>query len=101
MYVQEYYQTPQTSWAYLSQRLQDEVGSPERWAEREGIYNLYYVYFTALPRASASGDEAEVVFEVRLDRETGKEILSGTWVCVVEGGEWKLDRLEDERTVPL
>jgi eukaryotic-like serine/threonine-protein kinase len=101
MYVQESYQTPQTSWVYLSERLQNEVGSPERWAQREQIYTLYYVYFTRVPEATASGDTAEVVFEVRLDRDTGKELLSGTWVCVNEGGEWKLDRLENEKTVPL
>ena len=100
MYVQESHQTPQTSWAYLSVRLQDEVGSPERWAQREEIYTLYYVYFTRMPEATASGDTAEVVFEVRLDRDTGKELLSGTWVCVNEDGEWKLDRLENEKTVP-
>lgn len=29
-----------------------------------------------------------------------RSILSGTWVCVNEGGEWKLDRLEDENTTP-
>jgi eukaryotic-like serine/threonine-protein kinase len=101
MYVQESYQTPQTSWVYLSERLQNEVGSPERWAQREQIYTLYYVYFTRYPEATASGDTAEVRFEVRLDRDTGKELLSGTWVCVNEGGEWKLDRLENEKTVPL
>ncbi len=101
MYVQESYQTPQTSWAYLSERLQDEVGSPERWAQQEQIYTLYYVYFTRYPEATASGDTAEVGFEVRLDRDTGKELLSGTWVCVNEDGEWKLDRLENEKTVPL
>ena len=42
----------------------------------------------------------EVTFEVRLDHTWGSELLSGTWVCVNEGGEWKLDRLENERTVP-
>jgi eukaryotic-like serine/threonine-protein kinase len=101
MYVQESYQTPQTSWAYLSERLQSEVGSPERWAQRERIYTLYYVYFTRYPEATASGDTAEVLFEVRLDRDTGKELLSGTWVCVNEDGEWKLNRLEKEKIVPL
>jgi len=101
MYVQESYQTPQTSWAYLSERLQNEVGSPEQWAQREQIYTLYYVYFTRLPEATASGDTAEVEFEVRLDRDTGKELLSGTWVCVNEDGEWKLDRLENQKIVPI
>jgi eukaryotic-like serine/threonine-protein kinase len=101
MYVQESFQTPQTSWAYLSERLQNEVGSPARWAQQEQIYTLYYVYFTRYPEATASGDTAEVGFEVRLDRDTGKKRLSGTWVCVNEGGEWKLDRLENEKTVPL
>jgi eukaryotic-like serine/threonine-protein kinase len=56
--------------------------------------------FTEYPTATVSGDTAEVAFEVRLDRTYGSELLSGTWVCVVEDGEWKLDRLENERTVP-
>jgi eukaryotic-like serine/threonine-protein kinase len=101
MYVQESYQTPETSWAYLSERLQREVGSPEQWAEREQIYDLYYVYFTQYPSATVSGETAEVTFEVRLDRSAGQELLSGTWVCVVEDGEWKLDRLENERVQPI
>jgi eukaryotic-like serine/threonine-protein kinase len=101
MYVQESYQTPETSWAFLSERLQNEVGSPEQWAEREQIYDLYYVYFTQLPEATISGDTAEVSFEVRLDRSGGQELLSGTWVCVVEDGEWKLDRLVNESTQPI
>ena len=100
MYVQESYQTPETSWAFLSERLQAEIGSPEEWAAQEDIYTLTYVYFPQLPAAEIRGDTAEVAFEVRLDRDTGSELLSGTWICVVENGEWKLDRLEDERTVP-
>ena len=101
MYVQESYQTPETSWAFLSERLQNEVGSPEQWAERERIYDLYYVYFTQMPQATVSGDTAEVSFQVRLRRSGGRELLSGTWVCVVEDGEWKLDRLENESIQPL
>jgi tRNA A-37 threonylcarbamoyl transferase component Bud32 len=101
MYVQESYQTPGTSWAFLSERLQNEVASPEQWAEREQIYDLYYAYFTQLPEATVSGDTAEVTFEVRLDRSGGQELLSGTWVCIVEDGEWKLDRLKNERIQPL
>jgi serine/threonine-protein kinase len=101
MYVEESFQTPETSWAYLSERLQREVGSPEQWAEQEQIYDLYYVYFTRYPAATVSGETAEVTFEVRLDRSAGQELLSGTWVCVVEDGEWKLDRLEDEMLQPI
>ena len=100
MYVQESYQTPETSWAFLSERLQGEIGSPEQWAAQEDIYTLTYVYFPELPAAEITGDTAEVAFRVRLDRETGSEFLSGTWVCVVEDGTWKLDRLENEQTVP-
>jgi hypothetical protein len=59
------------------------------------------MYFTQLPQATVSGDTAEVRFEVRLEHTWGSELLSGTWVCVVEGGEWKLDRLENETTTPL
>jgi hypothetical protein len=89
------------SWAHLSERLQEEIGSPEAWAEQEDIYTFEYVYFTQPPAAVVSGDTAEVTFEVQLDRSWGQELLSGTWVCVVENGEWKLDRLENEDTVPL
>jgi hypothetical protein len=56
--------------------------------------------FTSYPAATAAGDSAEVAFEVRLDRTSGSEYLSGTWVCVNDDGEWKLDRLENARTVP-
>jgi tRNA A-37 threonylcarbamoyl transferase component Bud32 len=101
MYVQESYQTPETSWVFLSDRLQNEVGSPEQWADREQIYDLYYVYFTQLPEARVSGETAAVTFEVRLDRSGGRELLSGTWVCVVEDGEWKLDRLQNESVRPI
>jgi hypothetical protein len=47
----------------------------------------------------AVGDTAEVTFEVRLDHTWGSESRSGTCVCVNEGGEWRLDRLENARTV--
>jgi serine/threonine-protein kinase len=59
------------------------------------------VYFTQMPQATISGGTAEVSFQVRLRRSGGRELLSGTWVCVVEDGEWKLDRLEDESIQPL
>jgi eukaryotic-like serine/threonine-protein kinase len=52
-----------------------------------------------LPVARTVGDTAEVTFEVRLDHTWGSESLSGTWVCVNEGGEWKLDRLENAQRV--
>jgi eukaryotic-like serine/threonine-protein kinase len=57
--------------------------------------------FTSYPAATVSGDTAEVDFEVRLDHTWGSELQSGTWVCVVEDGEWKLDRLENEETILL
>jgi hypothetical protein len=99
LYYQESFNRVDASWAYLSERLQNEIGSPERWAEREGIYTFTYMEFTSLPVARAVGDTAEVTFEVRLDHTWGSESLSGTWVCVNEGGEWKLDRLENAQTV--
>jgi hypothetical protein len=101
MYYQESFQRAEASWSYLSERLQQEIGSPEQWAEQEDIYTFTYMYFTQYPQATFSGDTAEVVFEVRLDHTWGSELLSGTWVCVVEDGEWKLDRLENERIQPL
>lgn len=100
LYYQESFARVGASWAFLSQRLQNEIGSPERWAEQEDIYTFTYMEFISYPVARAVGEEAEVTFEVRLDHTWGSELLSGTWVCVNEGGEWKLDRLENERTVP-
>ncbi len=100
LYYQESFNRVDASWAYLSERLQNEIGSPERWAEREDIYTFTYMEFTSYPVARAVGDTAEVTFEVRLDHTWGSESLSGTWVCVDEGGEWKLDRLENAQTVP-
>jgi serine/threonine-protein kinase len=99
LYYQESFNRVDASWAYLSERLQNEIGSPERWAEREDIYTFTYMEFTSLPVARAVGDTAEVTFEVRLDHTWGSESLSGTWVCVNEGGEWKLDRLKNAQSV--
>jgi eukaryotic-like serine/threonine-protein kinase len=101
MYYQESFARAEESWSYLSPRLQNEIGSVEQWAEQEDIYTFTYMEFISYPAATASGDTAEVTFEVRLDHTWGSELLSGTWVCVVEGGEWKLDRLENEETVLL
>jgi eukaryotic-like serine/threonine-protein kinase len=99
LYYQESFNRVDASWEYLSERLQNEIGSPERWAEREDIYTFTYMEFTSLPVARAVGDTAEVTFEVRLDHTWGSESRSGTWICVNEGGEWKLDRLENAQTV--
>jgi serine/threonine-protein kinase len=99
LYYQMSFNRVDASWEYLSERLQNEIGSPERWAEREDIYTFTYMEFTSMPVARAVGDTAEVTFEVRLDHTWGSESLSGTWVCVNEGGEWKLDRLEDAQSV--
>ena len=101
LYREEAFQRAETSFALLSERLQEEVGSPEQWAQQEDIYTFTYMRFTQLPQATVSGDTAEVRFEVRLDHTWGSELLSGTWVCVIEGREWKLDRLENETTTPL
>ena len=89
------------TWALLSPRLQEEIGSPEQWAEQEDIYTFKYMKFTSYPVARAVGEEAEVTFVVRLDHTWGSESLSGTWVCVNVDGQWRLDRLENERTVPV
>ncbi len=101
MYYEMSFATPETSWVFLSSRLQDEIGSQQAWAEQEDIYSFTYMEFVSPPQASASGATARVRFEVRLDRTTGSELLSGTWVCVNEAGEWKLDRLEDEQRTPV
>ena len=100
MYVDQSYQRVDATWAALSERLQDEMGSPQRWAEQQDLYTFTYMDYVSVPAATAAGDEARVAFEARLDHTWGSEVLSGTWVCVVEDGEWKLDRLEDEETTP-
>jgi eukaryotic-like serine/threonine-protein kinase len=89
------------TWAMLSPRLQDEIGSPEQWEQQEDIYTFTYMEFTSYPVAKAAGDTAEVTFVVRLDHTWGSESLSGTWVCVNEDGEWKLDRLENAQRTPV
>ena len=96
MYVDQSYQRVDATWNALSERLQGEVGSPERWAEQEDLYTFAYMQYVSLPTATVSGDTARVDFQARLDHTWGSELLSGTWVCVVEDGEWKLDRLENE-----
>jgi eukaryotic-like serine/threonine-protein kinase len=89
------------TWAMLSPRLQEEIGSPEQWEKQEDIYTLTYMEFTSYPVARAAGDTAEVTFVVRLDHTWGSESLSGTWICVNEDGEWKLDRLENAQRTPV
>ena len=101
MYYQMSFARAEASWAYLSPRLQNEIGSVEQWAEQEDIYTFTYMRFTSYPTATVSGNTAEVRFAVRLDHTWGSELLSGTWVCVVEDGRWKLDRLENESIQPL
>jgi serine/threonine-protein kinase len=94
MYYEMSFARADTSWMYLSERLRNEIGSVDQWAEQQDIYTFTYMEFVSMPEASISGDEAEISFKVRLDHTWGSEIVTGTWVCVVEGGEWKLDRLE-------
>ncbi len=98
LYYEMSFADPVGAYALLSERLQREVGTPDQWAQQEDIYSFEYMEFAGYqyPVAEASGDEARVTFEVRLDRTWGSELVSGTWVCVVEDGEWKLDRLENE-----
>ena len=89
------------TWAMLSPRLQEEIGSPQQWERQEDINTFTFMRFTSYPEAREAGDEAEVTFEVRLDHTWGSESLSGTWVCVNEDGKWKLDRLENEKRTPV
>lgn len=101
LYYQMSFNKVDATWALLSPRLQNEIGSPEQWGKQQDIYTFTFMEFTSYPEARAAGDRAEVAFEVRLDHTWGSESLSGTWVCVNEDGEWKLDRLENARTVPV
>ena len=101
MYIEKSYRDVDGAWAYLSQRKQQEEGSKEQWAEEEQINTFTYTYFTQYPNAEASGEEARVSFQVRETLVGRARLVTGTWVCVNEGGEWKLDRLEDERTETL
>ncbi len=103
MYYEMSFARADTSWMYLSERLQNEIGSVDQWAEQQDIYTFTYMEFEGYqyPMAEVSGDEAEVAFEVRLDHTWGSEIVTGAWVCVNEGGEWKLDRLVDDTTSPV
>jgi hypothetical protein len=89
------------TWAMLSPRLQEEIGTPAQWEQQEDINTFTYMEFTSYPVARAAGDTAEVTFVVRLDHTWGSESLSGTWVCVNEDGEWKLDRLENAQRTPV
>ena len=101
LYYEMSFNRVDATWALLSPRLQEEIGSPERWAEQEDIYTFTYMEFTSYPVAKAAGDTAEVTFVVRLDHTWGSVSLSGTWVCVNEDGEWKLDRLENASRTPV
>jgi hypothetical protein len=93
MYVKASYRNIDAVWVHLSKRLQGEVGSKERWAEQQRIGTLSYVYFTQMPKAEVSGNTAKVGFKV-LETRTGEvTTVTGTWECVNEDGEWKLDRL--------
>ena len=98
MYVNQSFREVGPTWNALSSRLQNEIGSPQEWAEQEQINTFTDMYYIQVPTATAAGEEAEVTFEAELFREDGSEVLSGTWICVVEDGEWKLDRLEDNRS---
>jgi hypothetical protein len=98
LYYQESFNRVDASWALLSQRLQNEIGSPEQWENQQDISTFTYMRITSYPVARAAGENAEVTFEVRLDHTWGSESLSGTWVCVNEDGEWRLDRLENAQT---
>jgi serine/threonine-protein kinase len=99
MYVKASYRNIDGAWAYLSKRKQGEEGSPQQWAARERWNTLTYVYFTQMPNAELSGDTAKVRFRVREDR-TGEasRLVTGTWECVNDNGEWKLDRLVEDNT---
>lgn len=101
MYVEKSYRDVDGAWSYLSKRRQEEEGSKESWAQKEQIYTFTYVYFTQYPKAEASGEEARASFQAREVRTTGARLVTGTWACVVEGGAWKLDRLENEETQTL
>lgn len=80
-----------SSWSYLSRRYQGEVGSLRAWEDRQS--SLGGVFFERSPQARVVDGKAEVDFEVQETRDGGPRTVRGTWVCVNENGEWKLDRL--------
>jgi serine/threonine-protein kinase len=101
LYYEMSFNNVNDTWSMLSSRLQGEIGSPQQWEQQEDIDTFTYMRFTSYPVAEAAGEEAEVTFVVRLDHTWGSESLSGTWVCVNEDGEWKLDSLENEKRTPV
>ncbi len=82
-----------SSWSYLSRRYQNEVGSLRAWENRQS--SLGGVFFERSPRARVVDGKAEVDFEVQETRDGSLKTVRGTWVCVNENGEWKLDRLTE------
>ncbi|AHY47441.1 Protein kinase domain [Rubrobacter radiotolerans] len=82
------------AWASLSSRYQGELGSTEELAAQESDLNGVF-FDQGLPEATLDGREARVSFTVDETRSGSTQTVSGVWVCVVEDGEWRLDRLEE------
>ncbi len=91
MYIEASYRDRDATWARLSERLQDELGSKEQWAKQQRLDTFLDVSFPQLPKAEVSGDRAKVSFQVREVHTGGPKLVTGIWECVIEGGEWKLD----------
>ncbi len=96
LYVKKSYGNVDASWDHLSQRLKNEVGSKENWAQREQLDAFRNVYFVRMPSHEVPGDDmVRINFQVREVRTGGSKLVTGTWECVNEGGEWKLNRFVD------
>ncbi len=91
MYVSTVNDDFNTSWNSLSKRYQEEVGTEPDWESRQS--SLAGIHFSGSLTAKPSGAKAEVDFTAQETRTGGAKTVTGTWVCVNENGQWKLDRL--------
>jgi len=81
------------SWALLSPRYQEEIGSLEEWTRQ----NEPITEVSLSGGITAEGGEngtARVPVEGTEFRTDGDRQISGTWIVVNENGEWRLDRFE-------
>ncbi len=91
MYVSTVKNDFDASWNSLSKSYQEKVGTEQDWERRQS--SLAGIHFPGSLTAKPSGKKAEVDFTAQETRTGGTNTVTGTWVCVNENGQWKLDRL--------